>query len=103
MFSSSAEGFDAALNIGPSLDVSEYEYSLVTYMTPNKSDDKNSEAASQSALGNGANFVPYSLNTDGYYHKEQLNSRNLPRGTERASLSCSSRRQTKTIGYSLIQ
>ena len=75
--STSADGVDAQLVLDEALDPTKFEYAVITYMTPNKTDDKNSDAAVQSAFGDGTNFVTYGLNTDGYYHSQAIQLSNL--------------------------
>lgn len=63
-------GIDATLTLDEPVDPSLYKYAIITYMTPNKADDKNSEAAAQSAFGSYGNLVTYDLTTDGRFHSQ---------------------------------
>ena len=65
-----ADGVDATLTLDEKLDPADYKYAIITYMTPNKTDDKNSEAAVQSAFGSYGNFITYDLVNDGRFHSQ---------------------------------
>jgi len=64
-----ADGIDANLTM-TAINASDYPYAVITYMTPNKTDDHNSAVATQSAFGAWGNLKDYTLNTDGKFHSE---------------------------------
>ena len=63
------EGVDATLAMDP-IDPETYPYAVVTFMTPNSTEDHNSSAANKSGFGAWGNIVQYNLNTDGRFHSE---------------------------------
>ena len=64
-----AEGIDATLAMDP-INASDYPYAVVTYMTPNSTDDHNSAIANTSAFGAHGNLTEYNITTDGKFHSE---------------------------------
>jgi hypothetical protein len=61
--------FDAALAM-ETIEAEDYPYAVITYMTPNSTDEHNSAAATQSAFGAWGNLKTYNLTTDGRFHSE---------------------------------
>ena len=64
-----AEGIDAVLAMTP-IDASEYQYAVITYLTPNKQEDHNTSVAQKSAFGAWGNFEEYNLTNDGRFHAQ---------------------------------
>ncbi len=63
------EGIDATLNLD-SIDPESYKFAVITYMTPNSKDNKNSNAAVASSFGAYGNLVEYELINDGFFHSQ---------------------------------
>ena len=62
-------GLDATLAMDP-INAADYPYAVITYMTPNSTEDHNSSAANKSAFGAWGNLKQYNLTTDGKFHSE---------------------------------
>ncbi len=64
------DAFDATLKAN--VNAEDYKYAVITYMTPAKTEDKNSETAVNAAFGAGDTLETFELNTDGKFHAQVI-------------------------------
>lgn len=62
-------GIDAYLTMDP-ISAQDYKFAVISYMTPGRTNDKNSNVAESSAFGAGDDFVEYELTNDGLFHTQ---------------------------------
>lgn len=63
------DGIDAQLTMD-AIEPADYNYAVITYMTPNSSEQANSSAAAEAGFGAWGNFETFTLVNDGKFHSQ---------------------------------